>query len=750
MNHQHLTDFIPDHSASTFCSPRSLPWFLALALLAGLTTVTRGQETAVEEAVESTLEETVITGTAAARPRPTDRPLEVTSSVIAPVASPAVASLPTVVSTLEVLPVEDSSSFNQFTADDVDLLRIRYPEDILRYAPNQFATNSGTRSFGEVYSVRGLTNTVFFGAPSTVIYVDDVPFGETFTYAQDLSFIENIDVLRGPQPTMVGRNAYGGLINIQTRRPTEEVEGGISTSYGSYDFQEYKGWVSGPIVDDTLGFRFGTQYDSRDGYLTNTTTGQREDNQEHKGFQGGLYWTPGTNWEASVTAAYDKYTDDGTRLTRLDRTTGFYTVGSDVPGRQVRDTNSQALRFAYDDGDFTFTSITSHRGFDLDPFTTDLDYTAFPGNFSTLSQTQELWSQEFRFAGSLPDPSWKWNAGLYGSTSRIHGDGTRDFVVVFPGPFFLPVQEITRHTIDELSLAGYAGLSHEINETVTLHGGGRIDWIERSLLRSKTSTIAAPASADQSNEWAHFTPTIGVDLKLSDTQLFYAKTSYAFKPGGYSAYVDAPAFIEYDEETSLATEVGLKSSWLDSRLVTNLAGFHNDIDNYQVERGINPLSTDYAVFNAARAKTYGLEFALQYEIMPTLDFLGSFGWTHARLTDYTDPVSLANLNGMTPPFVPDFDAAIGLEYHLDNGFFARGEYQAVGDTQFDDFNRQAFAQDDYGILNSVVGFRKEQWSASLYGTNLGETEYYTNINPAVNAGAVGAPLEVGVKLGLQF
>jgi len=711
--------------------------------------LTQAQENAVPEtAVESTLDATVITGSAATpRQRPTTRPLEVTSSVVAPVDP-----VPPVERDPEDLIIDDSGSFNLFTAEDVDLLRLRYPEDILRYAPNQFATNSGTRSFGEVYSVRGLTNTVFFGAPSTAIYVDDVPFGETFTYAQDLSFLESIDVLRGPQPTMVGRNAYGGLINIKTRRPTEEVEAGLSTSYGSYDFQQYDGWVSGPIVDDTLGFRFGAQYDSRDGYLTNTTTGQREDNQEHRGFQGGLYWTPGTNWEASLTASYDEYDDDGTRVTRLDRTTGFYTVGSDVTGRQVRDTNSQALRYAYDDGDFTFASITSHRGFNLDPFTTDLDYSFFPGNFSTLSQSQELWSQEFRFAGTLPDPSWQWNAGLYGSTSRIQGDGTRDFVVdlsgIGTGPF-LPVQETTRHTIDERSFAGYAGLSHEVNETVTLHGGARIDWVERSLLRSKISTIAAPAFADLSKDWTHVTPTLGIDWKLSDTQLVYAKTSYASKPGGYSAYVDDPAFVEYDEETSLASELGLKSSWMEGRLVSNLAAFHNDVDNYQVERGINPFSTDYAVFNAAEAETYGLEFAMQYEISPTLDFLSSIGWTHARLTDYTDPLG-TNLDGVTPPFVPEFDAAIGLEYHLENGFFARVEYIVVGDTQFDDFNREAFAQDEYGILNSVVGFRKEQWSVSLYGTNLGETEYYTNINPAVNAGAVGAPLEVGVKVGWEF
>ncbi|MEQ1839209.1 MAG: TonB-dependent receptor, partial [Verrucomicrobiales bacterium] len=665
------SDFV--RPASELSYPRSISWCLVLVALGGFATATRAQDSAVPETADaSALEATVITGSSATpRQRPTARPLEVTSSVVAPVDP-----VPPVDPDPEDLIIDDSSSFNRFTAEDVDVLRLRYPEDILRYAPNQFATNSGTRSFGEVYSVRGLTNTVFFGAPSTVIYVDDVPFGETFTYAQDLSFIESIDVLRGPQPTMVGRNAYGGLINIQTRRPTEEVESGLSTSYGSYDFQQYDGWVSGPIVDDTLGFRFGAQYDSRDGYLTNTTTGRPEDNQEHKGFQGGLYWTPGTNWEASLTASNDEYDDDGTRVTRLDRTTGFYTVGSDVPGRQLRDTNSQALRYAYDDGDFTFASITSHRGFDLDPFTTDLDYTFFPGNFSTLSQSQELWSQEFRFAGSLPDPSWKWNAGLYGSTSRIQGDGTRDFVVdlsgIGIGPF-LPVQEATRHTIDELSFAGYAGLSHEVNETVTLHGGARIDWIERSLLRSKISTIAAPAFADLSNDWTHVTPTLGIDWKLSETQLVYAKTSYASKPGGYSAYVDDPAFVEYDEETSLASELGLKSSWMEGRLVSNLAAFHNDVDNYQVERGINPFSTDYAVFNAAKAETYGLEFAMQYEVSPTLDFLSSFGWTHARLTDYTDPFG-TSLDGVTPPFVPEFDAAIGLEYHLENGFFARLEY----------------------------------------------------------------------------
>lgn len=717
--------------------------------------LSQAQDTVPADSEEAPLPETVITSEGSGE-RPTDRPLEVTSSVIAPL-DPEVtfSNAPT------ELPIEDSNSFNRFSAEDVEILRIRRAEDIVRYAPNQFATDSGARSFGDVYSVRGLTNTVFFGAPSTVIYVDDVPFGETFTYAQDLDFIESIEVLRGPQPTMVGRNAYGGLINIQTSRPTNEVKGGLEVGYGSYDAQEYDGYISGPIIDDKLAFRFGAQYDSRDGYLTNTTTGLREDGQEHKGFQGGVYLTPGNNWEISLTASYDEYNDGGTRVTPLNRTTGFYTVGSDTPGEQDRNVDSEALRFAYDDGEFQFVSVTSHRGFELDPFTSDLDYTSLTifgvpvQNFTTLSQTQELWNQEFRFAGTLPDSAWRWNSGVYGSTSRIKGDGFRSF---FNQNTFDIDNETTNHTIDETSFAAFGGITYDITESVKIHGGGRIDWIERSLVRSKNTTTtqlfgggAAPVTTANSgqDDWTHFTPTLGVDWDLSDTQLVYAKTSYASKPGGFSAYVDDPAFVAYDEETSWASELGLKSEW-NERLVTNVALFYNDIENYQVERGLNNGATDYAVFNAAEAETYGVEFAMQYEITPALDFLGSLGYTHARLTEYTDPVTLASLDGVTAPFVPEFDAALALEYHLANGFFARLEHLAVGNTQFDDFNNQQFEQGGYGIFNAVVGLRKDQWSVSVYGSNLGDKEYYTNINPAVLAGAVGAPSEYGVKMGWEF
>ena len=169
----------------------------------------------------------------------------------------------------DLLPGAAAESVNStfLTPSGLELLGVREPQDVVRYAVNQSATDSGSRSFGDVYSVRGLTNTVFFGAPSTTIYVDDVPFGETFTYAQDLGPIHGIEVLRGPQPTAVGRNVYGGLINVTTRRPGDRLEGSVGYQYGSYDRHGLDAWVMGPL-GGAASFRFGGGYDTHGGYLT--------------------------------------------------------------------------------------------------------------------------------------------------------------------------------------------------------------------------------------------------------------------------------------------------------------------------------------------------------------------------------------------------------------------------------------------------------------------------------------------------
>ncbi len=693
----------------------------------------------------------------------------------------------------------------------LEVLRVSEPQDVVRYAPNQSATDSGSRSFGDVYSVRGLTNTLFFGAPSTTIYVDDVPFGETFTYAQDLGPIQAIELLRGPQPTLVGRHVYGGLIHVTTRRPGDTLEGGLGYEYGSFERHGVDAWIMGPL-GETAAFRFSSGYDSHEGYLTNPLTGKKVDSQESQHFHGAVFVDLSPDWELGLILGYAEQNDGAPRLTSLDRTTGFYTVASDIVGAQRRESNYQAIRLAHENERFRFLSVTSHRGFDLDPYTIDLDFTPMPFGFTSLSQSQELWSQEFRFSDNDPEANWGWNAGLYGSGSRIRGAGrrgltiadrdTRDTVTrinqeIFPG-FSLPLtirsvteldtvaslQQLTEHRIDEDSFAIYGGLENRRLDDLTFRAGARLDWIKRSLVRDKSQTgtavtqatttstidpvpgfppfpappvdqrtIRTPLDATQARitmeeEWVHVTPHFGVDWKVSEPTTLYANTAYAFKPGGFSAYADNPAFVPFEEEIAWTSELGLRSAHLNGRVHTNLVAFYSRVDDYQVERSFTP--TDFTVFNAEEAELYGLEFETSIALSPSLDFIGSIGWTHARLTDYVDPVTGRDLSGVTPPFVPEFDALAALDYHLDSGFFARLEMLALGGVKFDDFNRPEFRQDAYVLLNATVGLRRDHWSVALYGSNLGDKEYYTNMNPEVRTGAVGIPREFGVRVGWDF
>ncbi len=730
-------------------------------------------------------------------------------------ADTTVTKLPEVTVIGEALPDPQSKpvSATFLSSSDIDAFRVREPQDIVRFAPNMSATDSGSRSFGDVYSTRGLTNTVFFGAPATTVYVDDVPFGETFSYAQQLSGLNSVEVLRGPQPTLVGRNTYGGLINVRSLRPTNVFEGSLNSEYGSFGASETDGYVMGPVnADGSLGFRLGGQYDEREGYLRNPFTGERVDREQHWGLNGGLFWQPAQDWEVSLTGGYDDYNDGAPRLTSLARTTGFYTVTSDVKGEQQRSLENEALRIAYDGSDYKFLAVTSRRSFDLSHYLTDLDFTSAPDGLASLAQTQQIWSQEFRFSNNDKASKWDWNVGAYGSLSEIRGVGLHslDFemptttltTTVFPQAIpgvgtinltansvsqslsAIALNELTVHQIDEKAFAFYGGAAWKGWDPVTLSAGARFDYVQRSIARDQgtnglsttntvTTTTIAPVPGfppfpappvnylttltpinsqdphvSMEDDWVHVTPQVGIDWKVNDNVLLYAKSTYAFKPGGFSAYTADPRFVPFKEEKDLASEMGVKSQWLDGRLTANLAWFYNSISNYQVERSIT--QTDYAVFNAARGETYGAEFETRYALCPQIDFLGSFGWTHARLTSYTDPVTGQSLNGVTPPFVPEFDSVVAAEYHLDCGFFARLEYVALGDTKFDDFNRAQFQQKSYGLLNASIGWRAKNWNISLYARNLTQEEYYTNMNAEIQTGAPGIPREFGVRVGVKF
>jgi iron complex outermembrane receptor protein len=729
------------------------------------------------------------------------------------------ASLPEV--TVSASPASETNASTASTTvlqgDDLKMFHVEDLGETVRRAANFSATDSGTGAYGDVLSVRGLGNTVFFGPPAVAVYVDDAPTAAPISHALRTSTISSVELVRGPQPLSGGLNAYGGLINVRTRRPGDQMEGEIQSTVGSYNFTNTSAWLTGPLIKDVLAFRLGGGYESRDGYLKNPDTGARLDSIEHSNVDGALYLTPAEGWEIRLSGAWSRDDDGAPRLTSHERA-GFYDASPDHEGRQHRETEQQALRIAYENENWQFLSVTSRRRWLMSPFSLDADYTPEPLGVFDVDLDQETWSQEFRWSSADTERPFQWTAGLFGSTTETDGVNLRTFfterqdITVTPlalsitlprlGRIPLPEVEIvavsdskisstrvTRYHLEEETAGFFAGGSWSGWEPFTLHAGARVDWVRRAMERNSVVTTdistvtriqpvaplvvpltrrppliipvptpepfttettlrnASPRTKVE-EEWTHLTPTAGVEWKLSPDAQVYAKGTHAFKPGGYSAYADDSRLLAFDPEKCWNTEAGLRTQWLGGDLMVNVAGFYNEIRDYQTERGLS--LADYVVLNADRAVTYGAEIETLWNAHRRLSLSGSFGWTHAEFKRFTDPVTGASLDGNTLPYAPEWNGMLAADFHLECGFFTRVEYLITGPTTYDDRNRPEFEQGAFGLLNTAIGWRKGPVTVTAYATNLTGEEYYTNINTTLRARSVGAPREYGLRMTVSF
>jgi len=637
-------------------------------------------------------------------------------------------------------------SATAFSGTDLSVMNRLSDRELADLIPNYSKTDTGIGSFGDVSSIRGLTNTPFFSSASVIQYVDDVPSGNIFSHTSPLHAVDKVEILRGPQGTLFGVNSYAGVVNIVSKRPSNKLEGSISSSYASYDARSFDSYIMGPINNDnSLSFRLGGQYFERDGYLTNSILNISPDHQDHISGSGSLYWNVSDDWEISLSASYDDYNDGASRLTSLG--SDPFTLNSDIKGSSQQNAQTQSLRMSYEGDSLNFLSVTSHRNWDISPYHFDLDFGPNPGNESRIYQEQDTVSQEFRFS-SNNDSNLEWTGGAYFGETELDGNTTRNFIVPLPPQFgggFAPVQTTTDYTLSENAYAVFGQFTYNGIDRTGIHLGLRLDQVEKSIHRNAVGLSGPVSPIDLENDYSFASPRAGIDFELNDSSLVYVNTGVSSKPGGFSAFIDDPQSAAFDEEESWNNEIGLKKKWLDGTLKTNIAFFHNDIDNYQVERSL--VATDYAVLNAEEAKSYGAEIEFSAEVLEGVTLQGSLGKVHTELTKYTDPLTGADLSGNKAPFVPEIDASISATYQHETGLFARVELVHKGEIFFDDRNLDTFVEDGFTILNAAVGYKaKSGLELSLFGTNLTDEVFYLNMTPDLNAGTVGAPQLIGMRV----
>lgn len=644
----------------------------------------------------------------------------------------AAAALPE--SSLDPLVVTaERSAGRLLSRSDLDLFQVQSLADLSGMSPGFAVVNSDTRGYGDIISMRGSANTLFFSPPAVGMTVDDVPMGENCSYPAGLLEYEQVKVLRGPQGTIYGRNGAAGMLDLTTPRPGLKNEMHLSTDFGSYHSWGARLRSGGPLG---AGFSQTLQLyqQERDGFIDNSTLGRATDDRSLIGGLANLYWKPtqDTEWRLRVLA--ERADDGGPRLSLLGSPDRF-AVASDIPGKTVMERQQFSLHFTKEAAWGRFKSISAWQNWQLDPSITDLDLLNNPGidMSSTIIQDQQLWTQEFRWESPQDAGPWSWRSGVFFMNQTSSGDGTHVFVPAF-------MEERTLYDLDQWNIATYGRATYAVNPRLNLLAGARLEYVAASIDRLKTSNFAAATSVnDDLGEW-YASPELGASYALNDSTRLFARSAIGVKPSGFSAFASDASTARYDDERAWTNELGAEFSMPDPHLTCSLTGFWNRIDDYQLNR---KAAFDFYTVNAGKVTSLGLETELRWQPITSLTLLGSAGYVNAEFDSSPNA-------GNAVPFVPEFTSTLGARYNFPNGFYVQSAVRMTGTTYFDEANDERYSQGSYLSWDAEIGFAIDRFSVAFYGRNMLDKGYYTYINPQIKAGAPGDPRIFGIRATFEF
>lgn len=626
------------------------------------------------------------------------------------------------------------------------------PDDLSGLLPNFAVTTSSTRSYGDIYAMRGVGNTPFFSAPGVLFTVDDVSFGELFSLALPLQSFHSIEILAGPQLAATGFNAPAGVINLRTQLPSEEFGGKAKVHYSRFD--SWGGDINAnvPIKGSNLGVSIRARYDTSDGYIDNVNFDRPLDSRESAGAGVTLRWLPREGWDLRIGLTLDQFNDGAQRLIPLGQDP--YTDFAGFKGFTDTETTSQWLRLERTFEHSRLLLILTRRTWDMAPFAADLDFTTDQLNpffifRSSITQEIEQYSQEIRLESDHREDI-RWKVGLSARQGEAKGDNVR-FINTFV--------DQAAWDRDERNLSLFGEIGWKVGRKWDFLFSARLDYTEIQMLRSEPGPaglnddgsitfFGTGTSWEEEVDNFRLAPGMRIRYSVSETITAEYRFTYGFKPAGIAAYTDVQAFAPHREETNFAHEVSLGWSNPDRRFRIIMTAFWYELDNYHVERSLT--QTDYVVLNADEARSRGVELTMQAELIDGLTFSLAAGYTDFEFVEYVDPLTGEDFSGKAAPFIPEFTLRTELRYQHESGFGAAVGLRAQGKTHFEEANLDVFTEDAYALLDAEVSYQLNQLGIRLFGRNLTDEFYYEQINAGLNAGTPSEPRLFGLELTYLF
>ena len=605
--------------------------------------------------------------------------------------------------------------------------------------------------------------------PAVAMVQDGISYASRRIGTFDFFDVERVEVLRGPQGTLGGRNATAGGVYVISAKPASEPSGYVEATLGNYDRIAVEGAITGPIAGDKLLARLAVQVDKADGWITETQSGNTYGGIDKRQARLSLLARPSESLEMSLilqsrvdealpaTVSFGRSRPDMPSLAEANGVPDFdpntWTMTQDRTDVRKDKFFQGTFRLAWDLGDnLQLVTTTGYVKSKL-LYNEDQDHTTVGTVIWGPRPRQQPFrqtSQEVTLSGGISDRLDFIVGGLYLNYDyKLHGEVGFPFLGIPAGALdFLDNQKLT-------SWSGFGQVRFDVTDTIRLTAGARYTHDKKSSRSVFDFGAGGQLSASGRLTGSAWTPRVSIDWKPSENILAYATASRGYKSGGFDEF--AFPSRSYNPEYVWNYEAGLKVSTADRRLAGNLTGFIMDYSNLQQSvLGLDPGEITFRTINAAKAKIKGIEAELTASPIEGLKFNGSVAYLDTRYEglrtadplypELGDPVSpgvnVRDLTGNRLAGAPKWQFNIGGDYK-----FPVGEWQARlnasyswnSKTPLDIYDNPGFSQDSVGILSGSVSVTDPSgnWEVSAFSTNLTNELYVTNA-VTVNSGGGGA------------
>ena len=671
------------------------------------------------------------------------------------------------------------AAITAFTSEAIENARIVKPADFVNLTPNVNLVE--TQNAGNAFIIiRGITQ-ARNSEPSVAVVVDGVQQVNPAQFNQDLFDIEQIEVLKGPQGGLYGRNAIGGAIIITTKKPSDAFEAkataGVDNGFGYF----LRGGVSGPL-SDRIGFRVSGSFYDTEGFIDNAFLGEEADPYQDLALRGNLLFDLGSGWEIDLRASMD----------RLRTQALYFNIVSDVndtslpvrvnnAGQNDRDIHNLAAKISYEGEHFGVTSITSYDtveeiltgdAFDFLPIQESLFFFLFGEDWNQSQFLDvEAISQELRFE-SPPDEKLFWMFGgyliatdRYISTGNMADTGAGVFPV-YRVPSTNPAnpqRTFLADSQDNFAWAVFANLGYEITPQLRVDGSLRYD---RDTRENTTLTPAGflpnvpgfPAGATgqvREVDFDAWQPKFTLTWMPTADLTFYGGYSRGFRSGGFNqtgvgAVAAANGIVGvgdiYEAETAETLELGFKTRLFDDVLSLNGAAFTTKSENSYFFVFLAANSTQN-LGNVPKTRIEGFELEAVLNPAPEIQLNAAWGMTWSDIKEFADPLAIGN----EAPLISRSTLNLGAQFtpHLGSGLdgLLRLDLRRTGRTWWDVYNTTV--RDPIYLVDARVGVENERWGLFAFARNLLDEEYNAEFSPG---GFVfkARPRVYGIEATLEF